>query len=82
MTTADAPDAKRPRGRPPLDDKRRPRGGFNDAEWREVKRNAAEWESCRSCGGTVPPEGRGCGCDSPDLRPMTAAAWLRMRAGV
>ena len=75
-------EGKRGRGRPPLDVKRKPRGGFNDAEWVEVKRNAAEWESCRSCGGTVPPEGRGCGCDSPDLHPMTAAAWLRMRAGV
>ena len=30
----------RGRGRPPLDDKRRPRGGFNDEEWAEVKRKA------------------------------------------
>ena len=34
--------AKRPRGRPPLDDKRKPRGGFNNAEWAEVKRRASE----------------------------------------
>jgi hypothetical protein len=27
-------------GRPRLDDKRSPRGGFNDAEWSEVKRKA------------------------------------------
>jgi hypothetical protein len=31
----------RPRGRPPLDDKRKPRGGFNDAEWAKVKASAA-----------------------------------------
>jgi hypothetical protein len=34
-------DFRRPRGRPPLADKRKPRGGFNDAEWAEVKRDAA-----------------------------------------
>ena len=33
---------KRPRGRPPVEDKRKPRGGFNDAEWAEVKRRASE----------------------------------------
>ena len=52
-----APPPKRGRGRPPLDDKRKPRGGFNDAEWREVKAMAAD-------------------------AGMTAAAWLRMRAGL
>jgi hypothetical protein len=50
-------EGKRGRGRPPLDDKRKPRGGFNDAEWREVKAMAAD-------------------------AGMTAAAWLRMRAGL
>jgi len=35
-------DTKRPRGRPPVEDKRKPRGGFNDAEWAEVKRRASE----------------------------------------
>ena len=34
--------ATRPRGRPPLADKRKPRGGFNDAEWAEVKRKAKD----------------------------------------
>ncbi len=29
------------RGRPRLDDKRKPRGGFNDAEWEKVKALAA-----------------------------------------
>lgn len=33
-------DFRRPRGRPPLADKRKPRGGFNDAEWAEVKAKA------------------------------------------
>lgn len=33
-------DYGRPRGRPRLDDKRKPRGGFNDAEWAEVKAKA------------------------------------------
>ena len=33
-------EAKRPRGRPHLDDKRSPRGGFNDAEWAKVKAKA------------------------------------------
>jgi len=32
---------KRPRGRPLLEDKRKPRGGFNDAEWAKVKASAA-----------------------------------------
>jgi len=50
-------EGKRGRGRPPLDDKRKPRGGFNDAEWLEVKAMAAD-------------------------AGMTAAAWLRMRAGL
>lgn len=31
----------RPRGRPRLDDKRKPRGGFSDAEWARVKACAA-----------------------------------------
>ena len=35
-------DTKRPRGRPPVEDKRKPRGGFNDAELAEVKRRASE----------------------------------------
>ena len=50
-------DTKRGRGRPRLDDKRKPRGGFNDVEWAEVKRQA------KAAG-------------------MTAAAWLRQRAGI
>ena len=29
-------------GRPPVEDKRKPRGGFSDAEWAEVKRQARE----------------------------------------
>ena len=33
--------ARRGRGRPPLEDKRKPRGGFNDVEWAKVKRAAA-----------------------------------------
>ena len=32
--------ARRPRGRPPLADKRSPRGGFNGAEWAKVKEAA------------------------------------------
>ena len=32
----------RPRGRPPVEDKRKPRGGFNNAEWAEVKLRASE----------------------------------------
>ena len=28
---------RRPAGRPRIDDKRSPRGGFNDAEWAKVK---------------------------------------------
>jgi hypothetical protein len=34
-------EENRPRGRPPLEDKRKPRGGFNDVEWAKVKRAAA-----------------------------------------
>ena len=37
---SDDPKIPRGRGRPPLDDKRKPRGGFNDAEWAEVKAKA------------------------------------------
>jgi hypothetical protein len=38
MSGGDQPP--RPRGRPRLDDKRKPRGGFNGAEWSEVQRKA------------------------------------------
>jgi len=33
---------QRRRGRPALADKRKPRGGFSDAEWAKVKRQARE----------------------------------------
>lgn len=73
-------DPPRPRGRPPVADKRKPRGGFNDAEWAEVKVQAAEWGVCPTCRGTVPPDVRSC-CGVSSV-PMTASAYLRMRVGL
>ena len=70
-------------GRPPIADKRRPRVRFNDHEWALVVAEAARHGTCAACGVSVAPGGTSSSaCCAARVRPMSAAAWVRMMCGL
>jgi len=70
-------------GRPPIADKRRPRVRFNDREWAIVAVEASRHGRCAACGISVAPGSAApSACCAADIRPMSAAAWVRMMCGL